>query len=104
MLGMNPEQLVGLIRQFLPYFSGIATALGWTWFDGLAASVLQIIGPAAAIGSLVWSLISKTHANIVSSAAAVPGVANIALNDNAAGRALAPVMPPNVNISATAPR
>lgn len=97
---MNTEQIIGLIRQFLPFASGIAAALGWTWFDGVAAAILQVIGPLGALISLVWSLVSKTNANIVTSAAKVPGVATITLQPNAAGAALAPnsVTPPNVTL------
>ena len=99
MFGMNPDQIIGTIRQFLPFVGGIATALGWTWFDGVASATLAVLGPAMTLGSLVWSLISKTHANIVSSAAAVPGVSSITLTDTNAGRALASATPSNVNVS-----
>ena len=98
MFGMNPDQIIGTIRQFLPFVGGIATALGWTWFDGLAAATLAVLGPAMTLGSLVWSLISKTHASTLTSAAAIPGVSNIVLTDTAAGRALAPGTPPNVAV------
>ena len=95
---MNPDQIAGTIRQFLPFVSGIATALGLTWFDGLAAAILNVLGPAMALGSLVWSLVSKTHANTLTSAAAIPGVAGIVLTDTNAGRALAANTPANVAV------
>ncbi len=96
---MNPDQIAGTIRQFLPFVSGIATALGLTWFDGVAAAVLNVLGPATALISLVWSLVSKTHASTLTSAAAIPGVSNIVLADTVAGRALAPLTPPNVAVA-----
>jgi hypothetical protein len=100
---MNPEQVVGIIRQFLPFAAGIATILGWNKageFDALGAAVVSAIGPVMGLASLVWSLVSKTNANIVTSAAKVPGVANIQLQQNEAGLALAPnsVTPPNVSL------
>lgn len=101
---MNPEQVVGLIRQFLPFAGGIAAALGWSaQFDMASNLILQIAGPAATIASVIWSMWSKTHANIVSAAAVVPGVREIVLQPNAAGQALAPATPPNVNIVSAPP-
>lgn len=88
MFGLNPEQVTGTIRQFLPFFSGIATALGVTWFDGVASAVLATVGPLMGLASLVWSLTNKKEANILLSAKAVPGVQNINLNNTAQGRAL----------------
>lgn len=99
---MNSEQIVGTIRQFLPFVGGIITALGWNKdgkFDSLANAAIALIGPAMTFGSLVWSLVSKTNAAIVTKAASVPGVASINLQNNAAGAALAPVTPPNVNVT-----
>lgn len=98
---MNAEQIIGIIRQFLPFAGGVATILGWNnkgQFDALTAGFLQTIGPVMTFGSLVWSLISKTDANIVSTAAKLPAVATITLHNNAEGLALAPnsVTPPNV--------
>jgi hypothetical protein len=95
---MNPDQVVGTIRQFLPFVGGIATALGLTWFDGLASAVLATIGPVMTLVSLIWSLISKTHANTLTSAAAIPGVAGIVLTDTNAGRTLAANTPANVAV------
>lgn len=98
---MNPDQVVGTIRQFLPFVSGIALALGLTWFDGVASAVLNVIGPVTALVSLVWSLIDKTKASTIAKVATMSGVKSIALEDNNAGRALAPVTPLNVNVAVT---
>lgn len=98
---MNSEQIVGLIRQFLPFIGGIVTALGWNKageFDALSAAFVQAIGPVMTLGSVIWSLVAKTNASLVTSAAKVPGVATITLQPNAAGQALAPVTPPNVQV------
>lgn len=95
---MNPEQITGIIRQFLPFVSGIAMALGLTWFDGVAASVLAALGPVGALVSLIWSLVNKTNANLVKTASVVPGVRSITLDNTVAGRTLAQVTPSNVNV------
>ena len=96
---MNPDQIAGIIRQFLPFVSGIAVALGLTWFDGVASAVLNVLGPATALISLVWSLASKTPANVLASAAAIPSVKTIVLADTNVGRELAASTPPNVTIA-----
>ncbi len=94
MFGMNPEQVVGTIRQFLPFFSGIAAALGWTWFDGVASAVLLTIGPVGGLISLVWSLVSKKQANVVAAAIAVaPTGTRVALPNTPEGRAIEEATP-----------
>lgn len=102
---MNPEQVTGMIRQFLPFVSGIATALGLTWFDGVASAVLATIGPVGALASLVWSLVNKKQGNIVAMAAAVPSVKAIEMSNTAEGRAIAApgVTPDNVTVSPVTP-
>lgn len=106
MFGMNPAQLEGTIRQFLPFFSGIALALGWTWFDGVASAILMALGPVMGLASLIWSLVSKKQANIVAAAAAlrdansVPIVERIALAPTVAGHDVEAATPhlPNVAV------
>lgn len=98
---MNSEQVIGMIRQFLPFMAGVATILGWNkngQFDSLVTAILATIGPLMAVGSLVWSMMSKTNAAIVSTAAKAPGVDTIILQNNSTGAALAPnsVTPSNV--------
>ncbi len=103
MFGMNSEQLIGTIRQFLPFFSGIATALGWTWFDGVAGAALQAIGPVMGLVSLVWSLVSKKQANILIAAKSLtdvngaPVVEHIVLAPTIAGRQLEEVTPTGIS-------
>ena len=100
---MNPEQVMGLIRQFLPFVSGIATALGLTWFDGVAAAVLQVVGPLMGLGSLVWSLVNKKQANILTAAKGLtdengsPLVEHILLAPTVAGRKLEDETPAGVS-------
>lgn len=65
---MNSEQVTSMIRQFLPFISGIATALGLTWFDGVASAVLATIGPVMGLVSVIWSLVKNKQANILASA------------------------------------
>ncbi len=102
---MNSEMIVGMIRQFLPFIAGIATILGWNkagQFDAIGAAVIAAIGPLMALGSLIWSLISKTDAALVTTAANVPGVSTITLSPTPAGTALAANTPANVGIAPVA--
>lgn len=98
---MNPEMITGTIRQWLPYASGIATALGLTWFDGVASTILSLSGPAGFLISWIWSMSNKTEGNILTMAANVPGVARIEMFDSERGRALAApgVTPPKVQVA-----
>lgn len=106
---MNAIQVEKLIRQFLPFASGIALALGWTWFDGVASAVLLALGPAAALVSLVWSLVSGKQANVVAAAASLrdensrPVVKHIELAPTPAGKAIEEATPTLPNV-AVAPR
>lgn len=95
---MNPEQLNGQIRLWLAVFSGIAGALGWTWFDGLAAQIMAAAGPVMALGIAVWSLLSKTKANQISAVAAMPEVKSIDLQPTVAGAVLNRATPANVQV------
>ncbi|HYV34101.1 MAG TPA: hypothetical protein VE988_00265 [Gemmataceae bacterium] len=99
---MNPDQVIGVVRQFLPFVGGLVSMFGWLKageFEALSGAVVAAIGPVMLLGSAVWSVVSKTDANLVKSAAAVPGVRSIDLRDNPEGRALAPVTPNNVNVT-----
>ncbi len=102
---MNVEQILGMIRQFLPFVGGILTILGWNKdgkFDAVSNAFQASIGPIMLLGSAVWSFFSKTDAALVSTAASVPGVNHITLSDTPAGNALAPntVTPANVILPA----
>ncbi len=104
---MNAEQIIGMIRQFLPFVAGIATILGWNKdgkFDTLVSTLLTAIGPIMLAASAIWSYFSKTDGALVSTAAAVPGVSHITLANTPAGEALAPntVTPANVTMPAGA--
>lgn len=87
MFGMNPVQFDKLLRQLLSVGSVIAATLGWTWFDGLAGTILAVIGPAGALISMVWSLASGTNASVVSAAIAIPNVKAIVLDGTVPGTA-----------------
>jgi len=105
MFGMNQEQVLGLLRQILPVFGGIAVTLGWLTSDQVAAgtaTALQIAGPLMIVGSTIWSLFSKTKASLVSTVAAMPEVQGIKLEATVAGRALADATPSNVSTSTPA--
>lgn len=96
---MNPEQVSGQVRLWLAVFSGIAGALGWTWFDGLAAQIAAAAGPLTALGLAIWSLLSKTKANQVATVASMPEVKKIELQPTIAGAALDRATPPNVQVA-----
>lgn len=106
MLGMSNEQLIGLLRQILPVFGGIAVTLGWFTSDQVVAgtsTILQIIGPVMIVGSSIWSLVSKTKANLVSAVSAMPEVQSIKLQPTVAGAALAKDTPANVSTTVPGP-
>ena len=96
---MNPDQIESQVRLWLSVASGIAGALGWTWFDGLAAKIAAFAGPAFALGLAVWSLIANKQANRVASVAAMPEVKKIELQPTSAGAKLEAVTPPNVAVA-----
>lgn len=99
MLGMSNEQIIGLIRQILPVFGGIAVTLGWFTSDQVSAAtatILQIAGPVLIVVSSIWSLLSKTKASLVATVAAMPEVNSVKTEATVAGAALARSAPANV--------
>lgn len=108
MFGMSAEQIAGQVRVFLAMFTGVAGILGLTWYGAVSQAVIDSIGPVlAAVGpvtglvTIIWSLVSKKPANILTSAATVlPGI-KIELPPTPEGRALAApgVTPPNVVVA-----
>lgn len=109
MFGMNEEQIRGIVRQLLLIGGTLATTLGWATPDkvaGWTATALALVGPVFMISSVIMSLVSKTQANIISSAASqtdvngVKLVNDVKLNPLAQGvNDLARATPANVNIA-----
>lgn len=107
--GMNQEQVMGMVRQFLLIAGTLATTLGWATPDKVAtwtAMVLSLVGPVFMVASVVWGVINKTQANLISTAASqtdangVKLVKNVDLNPLAQGAgAIAASTPSNVNIA-----
>lgn len=109
MLGMSNEQVFALIRQILPVLGGVAVGLGWLTqgqFDGGAAVVLQLMGPAMIIGSTIWSLVKNTKSSLVATVAAMPEVNSVKLEPTIAGNVLSNSTPANVTVvpSTTPPK
>lgn len=96
MFGMSNEQLLGLLRQFLPVLGTILGTLGWVKPENWATSsaiIMSVAGAALVIISAIWSLIDKTKASIVAKADALPEVAGVIMNQSAAGQVLASSIP-----------
>lgn len=109
MFGMNQEQVMGMVRQFLLIAGTLATTLGWATPDKIAswsAIVLSLVGPVFMVVSVIWSAVNKTQANLISAAASqtdangVKLVNDVKLNPLAQGvNDLARATPANVNIA-----
>jgi hypothetical protein len=73
---MNQDQIMGLLRQFLPIIGGIAVTLGWISPEAVAsltAKILAISGPVVVIVGLVWSWIANKPTSVAASMGASPG-------------------------------
>lgn len=73
---MNQDQIMGLLRQFLPIVGGIATSLGWIAPDkvaSLTALILSIAGPLVMLGGIVWAFIANKPTSVAASIGASPG-------------------------------
>lgn len=78
---MTSDQIMGLIRQIIPVFAGIAIAFGFSASSVASWSntALQIAGPALALGGVIWSLVANSKSSIIKSATAMPEVDSKAL-------------------------
>lgn len=111
MFGMNQEQVMGLVRQFLLIAGTLAATLGWATPEKVAswtATILSLVGPIFMVTSVVWSAVNKTQANLITAAAkqtdpnGVPIVKAVTINPLAQGAVdIARATPSNVNIATT---
>lgn len=109
--GMNQEQVMGMVRQFLLIAGTLASTLGWVTPDKIAtwsAMVLSLVGPVFMVVSVIWSAVNKTQANLISTAASqtdangVKLIRSVDLNPLAQGvGALVTATPSNVNVAPT---
>lgn len=104
---MNPEQVDSQVRLWLAVAGSVAGALGWSWFGDLSTKIAAFAGPAAVLGSAIWSLVRNRQSSILTAAATLkdnrgqPVVKTIELNPTAAGTVLASpsATPPNVVVA-----
>lgn len=93
---MNQEQVMGLIRQVLPIVGTLATAAGLgspEQIGDLTEKVLAAAGPVLVLGSMAWSMKSKTDKAIVQRAIALPEVKRIETSPTPEGVKLAESVP-----------
>lgn len=72
---MNADQIMGLLRQFLPIVGGIAVALGWISPDAVAAytaKILSVAGPITILIGIVWSWFANKPTSVAASMGANP--------------------------------
>jgi hypothetical protein len=84
---MNQEQILGLVRMLLTAFGSILVAKGVIKPEDLNTTVgilVTSIGAVVTAGTVVWSLYSKTKANQIASAAALPNVKQIVTDQKTA--------------------
>lgn len=83
---MTQDQFMGLLRQALPFFGGIAVGKGWLTPSEVANFsdlVLQIAGPIMLVGSSIWAFIANSKKSILQSAGQMPEVSKVVVNDPA---------------------
>lgn len=88
---MTPQQ-TALVQQILTIVGTIVTAMGWgtasdvsTWIT----TIMQAIGPVAALGGLVWALITTRKTALVTAVASLPEVRAVVTEPTVEGRSLA---------------
>lgn len=93
---MTHDQWMGIIRQILPMIGGLMVALGWMTTDqmnSLVQVIMQIAGPIVTIAGVIWAAIANSKKSILQSAAQMPEVEKIVVND----KPLAESLPANVD-------
>lgn len=88
---MTPQQ-TALVQQILSIIGMVLTTLGWSTPAEVATwttTIMQAIGPMAALGGLVWSVITTRKSAIVTQVASLPEVRAVITEPTPAGRNLA---------------
>lgn len=83
---MNWEQISSILRHILTFGGGFIVAKGWIDTETMTG----IVGAIITIGGAIWALVNKTPTNIVASAAALPDVQSIKLEQSAPTSMAAP--------------
>ncbi len=103
---MNYEQMMGLARQVLPILGTLAASAGFITPEKvgpLTETVLQAAGPVMILGSMAWSMYSKTDKSIAANAAALPDVEKVVTKPTFAGIKLADSVPSEKVVAAKGP-
>jgi hypothetical protein len=89
---MNWEQISSILRHILTFGGGFIVAKGWISAEALPG----IIGGIITVGGVIWGFFNKTDNAIVASAAALPDVQLIKLEQTAPSSMVA-ATPSNVS-------
>lgn len=88
---MTPQQ-TALVQQILTIVGSIVSAMGWstqtevsTWIT----TIMQAVGPLAALGGLVWAVLTTRKTAIVTQVASMPEVRAVITEPTTDGRSLA---------------
>ncbi len=81
---MTQDQVMGILRQVLPFLGGLAVGKGWlttTQVTDLTTLIFQIAGPVMLIGGSVWAFIANSKKSIVQSASQMNEVKSMTISD-----------------------
>lgn len=95
---MTQQQIMDLLRQILQVFGTVATAFGFLSADAVAqwtATILQIAGPLAMIGGVVWGILDNRKSKLVADVDQMSGIAGVVTTKDQEGVALANSIPSN---------
>ena len=102
---MTNDQLMGLLRQFMPIIGTMLTVFGLSsaTANNLVNLIMSGAGPAMTLYSLVWSFIVNSRASIIASAAkpVAPGIPAPIIVLPVQETDLAQSLPANVQTTAT---
>lgn len=84
---MTQQQIIDLIRQILQVLGTVATAFGFMSPDAVAswiATIMQIAGPIAMIGSVIWGFLDARKSAQITNVANMDEVKSVTLESAAA--------------------
>lgn len=74
---MTQDQVMGIVRQILPFIGGLAVGKGWLTTSQaaeLTTLILQIAGPIFIVVSSIWAYKANSKSSIITSATNMPEV------------------------------
>ncbi len=74
---MTQDQVMGIVRQVLPFIGGIAVGKGWLTTSQaaeLSTLIMQVAGPIFIVGSSIWAFKANSKSSIIASATNMPEV------------------------------